>query len=131
MTKKWMAVLALTFAAPMAFGQKVQKVHTVAPAAGQMKVLREEIKRDKQDLTEKKKTVHSERAQLAAQWQAELAKVKASEGTRSEKSAARKALREKYTRLMKELRSKTAAARKSLHEDITSKSGLIKKLRQS
>ncbi|MFI5346924.1 MAG: hypothetical protein ACHQ51_11175 [Elusimicrobiota bacterium] len=139
MTKKWMAVLALAFAAPMAFGQTVAAVHSkkvkpvlaVSPAAGQMKVLRQEIKQDKQDLSAKKKAGHSERAQLAAQWQAELAKVKASEGNRAEKASARKALREKYTRLMKELRAKTVSTRKSLREDISSKSGLIKRLRQS
>jgi len=132
MTKKWMAVLALALAAPAAFGATVKPVPAAArPEAGQVKVLRGEIKSDKQDLAAKVKAARAERAQLAAQMKAEIAKLKGSEGTRAEKAQARKALREKYSRLMKDLRAKSVSARKSLHEDITSKSGLIKKLRQS
>ncbi|MDE2510712.1 MAG: hypothetical protein KGL74_06285 [Elusimicrobia bacterium] len=131
MTMKWMAVLALAFAAPAAFGQTAKSVPADGAAAGQVKILRSEVRRDKLDLSAKVKAVRSARAQLAAQWQAERAKLKGAPGTRAQKAAARKALREKYARLMKELREHNAAARKSLREDMTSKSGLIKRLRQS
>jgi ribosome-binding protein aMBF1 (putative translation factor) len=140
MTKKWMAVLALGLVAPAAFGQtatavpakKAKAVPAAAgPAAGQMKVLRDEIQRDKQDLTAKRKTKHAARVQREAQRKAEFAKVKASSGTRAEKALARRALRVKYAQLMKEARQKDAYERRNLREDMTSKSGLIKKLRQS
>ena len=140
MTKKWMAVLALALAAPAAFGQsvvpavhakKIKAVSAAKPAEGQMKVLRQEIKQDKSDMAAKTKAARAERRQLAVQLKAELAKVKGTTGTRADKAQARKALREKYARLMQDARSKAVFERRNLSEDITGKSGLIKKLRQS
>ena len=127
MTKKWMAVLALTLVAPAAFGQTA----VTAPSAGQVKILREEIKRDKTDLTAKWKSARAVREQLTAQMKAEAAKLKTAEGTRAEKAAARKALRLKYANLMKEARAKNARERRALREDMASKSALVKRLRQS
>jgi hypothetical protein len=140
MTKKRMAVLALVLAAPAVFGQTVvpavhaQKVKPAAaakPAAGQMKELRQEIKQDKSDMAAKTKASRAERRELVVQLKAELAKVRGTVGTRAEKAQARKALREKYARLMQDARSKAVFQRRNLNEDITGKSGLIKKLRQS
>ena len=131
MTMKWMAVLALALA-PAAHGAAVKPVPAAErPAAGQVKVLRGEIMRDKADLTAKAKSGRAERAELAARMRAELAKVRETKGTRAEKASARKAVREKYGKLLREAREKSAFVRRNLNEDITSKSGLIKKLRQS
>ena len=130
MTKKWMAVLTLALMAPAVFGQTVVTA-AANPAEGQVKMLREEIKRDKQDLTAKVKAARSARQELNAQMKAEFEKVKNSTGTRAEKSSARKALRQKYARLMKDVHAKSVLQRRSLREDMSSKSGLIKKLRQS
>lgn len=129
MTMKWMAVLALGLLAPAAYSQKIASAPV--PAAGQMKVLREEIKRDKADLTAKVKAGRAERAQLMAQQKAEAAKLKVSTGTRAEKTHARQALRVKYAGLMKDARVRNLFERRHLRDDITSKSGLIKRLRQS
>jgi hypothetical protein len=140
MTKKLMA-LALTLVAPAAFSQtSLPVVHSkkAKPALvmnGQteamLKTLREEIKRDKGDLAAKVKTERSERKELLVQQKAELAKVKASEGTREEKKQARQALHDKYVKLMKEAREKIRFERGQLHQDIASKKDQIKKLRQS
>lgn len=141
MTKKWMT-LALALVAPAVFGQTSTTVPAVrvkkakhamaAPAqAGQTKVLRDEIKRDKTDLAAKRKAARAERVQLGVQEKAELAKIKGSTGTRAEKSAARKALREKYARLMKDAASRSVFERKQLREDIAGKKAQIQKLRRS
>lgn len=133
MTKKWMAALALAAMAPAAFGQtaKAKVVKTASPAAGQIQILRQEIKRDKTDLAAKRKAAHAERVQLQAQQKTELVKVKGAAGSRAEKAAARRSIAVKYAGMMKDARQKNALARKSLREDIQSKSGMIKKLRQS
>ncbi len=122
MTKKAM-VLAFALAAPAAFGQ------TSMPAP--VNTLRQEIKRDKDGLSAKVKAERAERRQMLAQEKAELAKVAKSEGTRAEKKAARQAVRAKYAQLFKDAHAKGAYEKKNLREDISSKQGQIKKLRQS
>jgi hypothetical protein len=131
--------LALALVAPAAFGQtsmpaaRVKKaVEAVgAPNAAPVKILRDEIKRDKDDLTAKVKAERAERKELLAQEKAELVKIGKSEGTRAEKKAARQALRAKYAQLMKDVRQKGSYQKKNLREDIVSKQAQIKKLRQS
>jgi hypothetical protein len=138
MTKKSMA-LALALVAPAAFGQtsmpaahaKKAKAAVENPTAAPVKILRDEIKRDKGSLTAKVKAERAERKQLLVQEKAELAKVAKSEGTRAEKKAARQAVRAKYAQLMKDARHKGSYEKKNLRDDITSKQGQIKKLRQS
>jgi len=140
MTKKWMT-LALALVAPAVFGQTSTAVPAVrakkakhaltAPANGQAKVLRDEIARDRGDLAAKRKSARAERVQLGVQRKAELAKIKGSTGTRAEKSAARKALREKYARLMKDVSQRSSFERKQLREDIAAKKTRIQKLRRS
>ncbi len=126
MTKKWMAVLALGLLAPAAFGQAMDQA---AASAG---TLRQEIKRDKGDMTGKTKIFRSERKELLVQEKAELVKVTKSTGTRAEKKTARKAVHVKYAQLFRDERSvKVAYQKKNLREDITSKHSQIKKLRQS
>jgi len=120
MTKKSMA-LALMLVAPAVFGQ------TAAP----VKTLRDEIKRDKGDLTAKVKTERAAHQELIGQEKAELAKVAKTEGTRAEKKAARLAVRKKYAQMMKDAREKGSYERKNLREDIQAKRGQIQKLRQS
>ena len=124
MTKKLMAVMALGLLAPAVFGQTNQ---TAAP----VNTLRQEIKRDKGDMTSKTKTFRVERKELLAQEKAELAQVAKSTGTRAEKKQARQTVRAKYARMIKEAHAKVAYERKNLREDMTSKHGQIKKLRQS
>lgn len=119
--------LALALAAPAAFGQTAK----TGAEPGQVKILREEIRRDKADLSAKWKAARAERAQLAAQMKAEAVKLKSVEGTRAEKAAARRALRAKYARLAKEARERSALQRKRLREDMASKGALVKRLRQS
>lgn len=143
MTKKSMTVLALTLLASAAFGQTgamVPVMHAkkakAAPAvsaqsAGQAKILRGEILRDKTDLKAKHKAALVERAQLLTQEKVELAKVKSAPGTKAEKSAARKALREKYARMFKDAHQQAVYQRKNLREDIVSKKVQIQKLRRS
>jgi hypothetical protein len=131
--------LALALVAPAAFGQtsmpaaRVKKaVEAVgAPNAAPVKILRDEIKRDKDDLTAKVKAERAERKELLAQEKAELVKIGKSEGTRAEKKAARQALRAKYAQLMKDVHQKGSYQKKNLREDIASKQAQIKKLRQS
>ena len=140
MMKKWMAVLALGLVAPAAFGQAsmaaahVKKAKVAAglnPTAAPVKTLREEIKRDKGDMTGKTKAARAEHKQLLAQEKAELVQVTKSVGTRVEKKQARLAVRSKYAQLLKDTHSKGAYERKNLREDISSKRVQIKKLRQS
>ena len=141
MTKKWMAVLALGLLAPAAFGQTETAVHAKKAkkpaaelnqsAAPEMKTLRQEIKRDKGDMTGKTKASRAEHKQLLAQEKAELAQVSKSVGTRAEKKQARLAVRAKYASLLKEAHAKVAYERKNLREDISSKQNQIKKLRPS
>ena len=138
MTKNGMA-LALALVAPAAFGQtsmpetRVKKAEAAIanPTAAPVKILRDEIKRDKGDLTAKVKAERAERKQLLAQEKAELAKVAKSEGTRAEKKAARQSVRSKYAQLMKDAHQKGSYEKKNLREDISAKQGQIKKLRQS
>ena len=126
MMKKWMAVLALGLIVPATFGQTVMN-QTVAP----VKTLRDEIKRDKGDMTGKTKTARAEHKQLLALEKAELVQVTNSTGTRAEKKQARLAVRAKYVQLLKDARAKDAYQKKNLREDISSKREQIKKLRQS
>lgn len=128
MTKKVMA-LAFALAAPAAFGQT--SMTATNPAAVPVNTLRQEIKRDKGDLTAKVKTERAERKELLVQEKAELAKVAKSVGTRAEKKAARKALRSKYAQLLKAEHEKGSYEKKNLRQDMSSKHGQIKKLRQS
>ncbi len=128
MTKKTMAFLALALLAPAAFAQTVK---SAAPNAGQVAVLRGEIKRDKADLAAKRKARHEAAVQLDAQMRSELAKIKAGTGTRAEKSAARKAVKAKYAGLRKDLRSKSSFESRGLREDIAGKKALILKMRRS
>ena len=128
MTKKWMAVLALGLLAPAAFGQTAAMNPSTAVAA---RTLRSEIKRDKGDMTGKTKAFRAERKELLVQEKAELAKIKDSTGSRSDKKAARQALRAKYAQLLQDARSKAGDQRKNLRNDMTSKRVQIKKLRQS
>ena len=136
MTKKLMA-LALALVAPAAFGTTsmpaahVKKAAVENPTAAPVKILRDEIKRDKTDLTAKVKAERAERRQLLVQEKAELAKVAESLGTRAEKKAARQAVRSKYAQLMKDAHHKGSYQKKNLRDDISSKQGQIKKLRQS
>lgn len=132
MTMKWMAVLALALAAGSAFGETGKAVKEAKkPENGQVKILRQEIQRDQQDLSAKWKSAREQRKELAVQLKAELAKVKASVGSREEKVHARHALRDKYARMLKDARTKSVFERRNLREDISSKSAMIKKLRQS
>jgi hypothetical protein len=126
MTKKWMAVLALGLLAPAAFGQTAMN-QSAAPVL----TLRQEIKRDKGDMTGKTKAFRAERKELLAQEKAELAQVGKTVGTRAQKKAARQAVKAKYADLLKGARGKSAYQRKNLREDISSKHDQIKKLRQS
>src|ERR1035437_30254 len=127
MTKKVMA-LAFALAAPAAFGQTSMTAtnRTAVP----VNILRQEIKRDKGDLTAKVKAERAELKQLLVQEQAELAKVAKSVGTRAEKKAARQALRSKYAQLLKAEHEKGSYEKKNLRQDMSSKQGQIKKLRQ-
>ena len=127
MTKKWMAVLALGLLAPAAFGKTAMNPAAAAP----VQTLRSEIKRDKGDMTGKTKAFRAERKELLAQEKAELVKVGETTGTRAEKKQARQAVRAKYAQLVKDARAKLGYQRKNLREDISSKQGQIKKLRQS
>ena len=143
MTKKSMTGLALALCASAAFGQTgamVAAVHAKKPkpapavsaqSAGQAKILRGEILRDKNDLHAKRKAALVERAELQNQEKAELAKVKSAPGTKAEKSAARKTVREKYARMFSDARQKAAYQRKNLREDIVLKKAQIQKLRRS
>jgi ribosome-binding protein aMBF1 (putative translation factor) len=132
MTMKWMAVLALALAAGSAFGETAPGAKAgQAKPNGQVKILRQEIKRDQTDLSAKWKSSREQRKELAVQLKAELAKVKVSEGSRAEKTHARRALRDKYARMLKDARAKSVFERRNLREDISSKSAMIKKLRQS
>ena len=139
MTKKCMAVLALALLAPAAFGQadmaaRVKKTKAATepnPTAAPVKTLRDEIKRDKSDMTGKTNAARAEHKQLFAQEKAELAQVAKSVGTRAEKKQARLTVRSKYAQLLKDARAKGAYERKNLREDIASKREQIKKLRQS
>jgi flagellar biosynthesis/type III secretory pathway protein FliH len=138
MTKKWMA-LSLMLVAPAVFGQPVmtaphpKKKAEAAPNpnAAPVKTLRDEIKRDKDDLTAKVKKERAERKELLVQEKAELAKAGKSEGTRAEKKAARLAVRQKYAQMFKDAHQKDSYERKNLREDIVSKRAQIQKLRQS
>lgn len=128
MTKKWMAVLALGLLAPAAFGQTASVNPMTAVAA---RTLRSEIKRDHGDMTGKTKAFRAERKELLVQEKAELVKITASAGNRAQKKAARQAVRAKYAQLIKDARAKAGYQRKNLRDDMTSKRGQIKKLRQS
>ena len=124
MTKKCMTVLALALLAPAAFGQ-------TGTTAAPVKILRDEIKRDKSDMIGKTKAARAEHKELLSQEKAELVQVGKSVGTRAEKKQARLAVRAKYAQLLKDERAKVSFQKKNLREDITSKQGQIKKLRQS
>jgi hypothetical protein len=128
MTMKWTA-LALMLVAPAVFGQT--SVTAPHPNAAPVKTLRDEIKRDKGDLTAKVKKERAEHKELIVQEKAELEKVAKSEGTRAEKKAARLAVRQKYGQLMKAAHTKGSYEIKNLREDISVKRGQIQKLRQS
>jgi ribosome-binding protein aMBF1 (putative translation factor) len=128
MTMKAMAVLALGLLAPAAFGETAAINPVTAVAAH---TLRSEIKRDKGDMTGKTKAFRAERKELLVQEKAELVKIGASAGSRAQKKSARQAVRAKYAQLLKEARSKVGYQRKNLRDDMTSKRGQIKKLRQS
>ena len=130
MTKKPMTVLVLALLASAVSGGGASAAVSVQ-AAGQAKILRGEILRDKTDLTAKRKALREERGGLLAQEKAALAKVKSSKGARAEKSAARKAVREKYARMLQDARRKSSFERKSLREDIASKKAQIQRLRRS
>lgn len=143
MTKMGTA-LALALIAPAAFGQTgAAKVVTAKPAksakapklsdqdAATVKMLRQEIKRDHDDLGAKTKKIRSTEKQLQVQEKAELAKLHDATGTRAEKSAARKAVRAKYQTMRRDEGRKAAFERKNLREDIVLKKNQIKKLRQS
>ena len=143
MTKMWMKTLALALLAPAAFGQtavpavhahmKKAKAAAAAPSANAapVKILRDEIKRDKTDLSAKVKAERAEHRQLLAQMKTELAALKGSTGTRAEKKQAHLGVRQKYAKLMADARGKNSYDRKQLREDIASKREQIKKLRQS
>lgn len=141
MTKKWMLVSVLGLAASAAFGQadmpaahakKAKKAPSaISQNAAPVKTLREEIKRDKGDMTGKTKAARAEHKQLLAQEKAELAQVAKTVGTRAEKKQARASVHAKYAQLLKDERAKVAFQRKNLREDIASKQEQIKKLRQS
>ena len=142
---KMTMILALALMAPAAFGQtattaavrvkKAKKATVVAAAPNQAvastKILRDEIKRDKGDLSAKVKAERAVHLQLLAQEKAELAQLKGTQGTRAEKKQAHLALRQKYAKMMSEARGQNAFERKNLRQDISSKREQIKKLRQS
>lgn len=128
MTMKAMAVLALGLLAPAAFGQTTAMVPATAVAS---RTLRSEIKRDKAGMTGKTKAFRAERKELLAQEKAELVKITGTTGTRVQKKAARASVRNKYAQLLKDARFKAGYQRKNLSEDMSSKRGQIKKLRQS
>jgi hypothetical protein len=129
MTKKLMSVLALALLAPAAFGQSGTAAAPTTEAP--VKILRDEIKRDKADMVGKTKAARAEHKQLLAQEKVELVQAAKSSGTRAEKKQARVAVRAKYAQLLKDERAKVSFQKKNLREDITSKQGQIKKLRQS
>lgn len=126
---KWTTVLALALMAPAAFGE-TNPAQPAQPAA-QVKTLRQEINRDKNDVSAKTKAERTEHKQLLLQEKAELAKIRDSAGTRSEKRQARLTVREKYAKMMAEARQKSVFERKNLREDMQDKREQIKKLRQS
>lgn len=128
MTMKAMAVLALGLLAPAAFGQTAAVNPMTAVATH---TLRSEIKRDKGDMTGKTKAFRAERKELLVQEKAELVKITGSTGNRAQKKAARQAVRAKYAQLLQDARVKAGYQRKNLRDDMTSKRGQIKKLRQS
>jgi hypothetical protein len=132
MTMKWTTMTALVLLAPAAFAGTAKVVPVKGGAHdGQVKILRQEIKRDKDDLSAKWKAGRAQTRELNGRMKAELAKVKETKGTRAEKAAARKAVREKYAGLLKEARARSASARRGLREDMAAKSALIKSLRRS
>lgn len=141
MTKKWMTALALALLAPAAFGQTVlpairpkkeKPVPMSQTAAGvQIKALREAIKRDKNELSAKRKAEKTAKRGLLEQEKTDAAKARGAAGTRAEKKKAGHALRAKYESMMKDERSKRDFARKELRDDIRMKSDQIKRLRQS
>ena len=94
-----------------------------------MQNLRAEVKRDEGDLSAKWKAARSERGVLLGQRKAELARIKAGAGTRTEKKAARQAVHQKYAVLLKEAGSKRQAERNRLREDMKSKKNQILRLR--
>lgn len=100
-------------------------------ARSSAKTLRGEIERDQGELAAKTKSERAQRKELAAQEKAEIAKVRAGTGTRADKKKVRQAIRERYARLVQDIRHKSDFERKRLREDITSKRDQIRKLRQS
>lgn len=123
--RKMMMTLAL--AAPAAFGAGAAAQKPVA----QIQTLRSEVKRDEADLAAKWKAAGSERKALRQQRSAELAKIRAGEGTRGDKKAASQAVRRKYAQLFKETREKRRAERRRLRDDAKSKKNQILRLRET
>jgi hypothetical protein len=150
--KTSMLALALALVAPAAFSQTnvpapapaksakvkshAKKTHAKAPALslsaqGQIKVLRSEIKKERADFAAKRHTAKGERQALLAQERAELGKIATAPGKKSERKAARAAVRQKYVNLLKDARAQRVSEGRMLREDIKSKRGMILKLRQS
>jgi hypothetical protein len=143
--KTSMLALALALVAPAAYSQTVTAAQTAvhahakktkapkldASAAGKIKVLRQEIKQERAQLSSKSKSLKTERAALLGQENAELAQVKAAPGKKAEKKQARLAVRRKYAALFKDAREKRVSERRVVREDIQAKRAMISKLRQS
>ncbi|HAZ07673.1 MAG TPA: hypothetical protein DCZ01_03915 [Elusimicrobia bacterium] len=125
--RKMMMVVTLALAAPAAFGAETAAQKPVA----QIQTLRSEVKRDEADLTAKWKAAGPERKALRQQQGAELAKIRAGEGTRGDKKAACQAVRRKYAQLFKETREKRRIERRRLREDAKSKKNQILRLRET
>ncbi len=124
--RKIIMAVTLALAAPAAFGSGAATQKPIA----QIQTLRSEVKRDESDLAAKWKASGPERKALLQQQSAELAKIRAGEGTRGDKKAARQAVRRKYARLFKETREKRRAERRRLREDTKSKKNQILRLRE-
>jgi len=119
---KMMTVLALALAAPAAFA--------AAQSQAQVEALRVEIKRDGKDLGAKWKAGKSQRQALLDERKAELAKVKTGPGSKEEKKAARRAIREKYAKLLKEVGARRRAEGRWIREDMRDKGNQILRLRE-
>ncbi len=133
-----MSQTVMSTAAPLAPAKTHARAHAkskkaaLAPsAAEQIKVLRVEIKKERADFAAKGKALKAEHRQLAAQENAELAKVQAAPGKKVEKRQARLAVRNKYAALFKDAREKRRSQSAFLREDVKSKRGVISRLRRS
>lgn len=138
MKMHWTA-LALALSVPAAYSQTAAPVkHHAKPAhaanlqsRAQIKTLRAEIARDKNDLSTAHKNAKAERVSTMNQWKEELGKLLSAASPRGEKRQARKNLRAKYVAVLKEAREKRVHAGGLLREDIADKRRQIQRLRQS